>query len=150
MQQVCRSVSGFERIQQVMKRITGFLWAFFLLLQVAGQEQIIVKNRQYYLEKGKTQKTVAWVLAGTGTILIIGGVAGLMNNNDLFGTGGEVEALMMVGGVPVALASLAFFAMAEKSKAKAEVMVGPILQPVRMQGTTTKLAPGIVIRLRIR
>ena len=131
-----------------MKQLTGLLLAFLLLLRAAAQEPVIVKDKQYYLDKSKSQKTAAWIFAGAGTAMIIGGAIGFSQNFEVFGPGGETEALIMVAGVPVALASIPFFISASRNKGRAEAMAGPVLQPVPYYGGTTRFAAGVQIRIR--
>jgi hypothetical protein len=132
-----------------MKKLSGWLIAAFLFVQATAQEQQEIKNREYYLEKSKNQKTTAWLLAGSGAALTTAGIIGMLNNTEALGAGGNVEAILMVGGIPVALSSLILFSMAEKSKEKAGTVVVPVLQPVHLYGTVSKPIPGIGIRIRL-
>ncbi|HMO32357.1 MAG TPA: hypothetical protein PKE63_09280 [Lacibacter sp.] len=108
-----------------MKKILLMIAGVLLFLQLAAQQQPVVKDRQYYLDKSKSQRITGWVLAGAGSAMIIGGYIGFQENFDLFGPGGENEAWIMLLGVPVALSSIPFFISASKNKGRAEMMAGP-------------------------
>src|SRR5205809_5902274 len=80
-----------------------------------------------YLRKSKNQKTIAWVLLGSGTAMMVTGLilSGNAANNDPFGTltGSNEEAntgviLFAVGGV-AGLTSIPFFVAGSKNKQRA-------------------------------
>jgi hypothetical protein len=131
-----------------MKHVSGLIVALLLLVQATAQEPLVVKDKQYYLNKSKSQKTTAWILGGAGTAMVIGGAIAFGRNFELFGPGGETEALIMVAGVPVALASIPFFISAAKNKGKAEAMAGPSLQTIPY-GTTRVVVSGVTVKIRL-
>jgi hypothetical protein len=128
-----------------MKRIVSFLVALGFLFQLTAQEQPVVKDRQYYLDKSKSQRTTAWLLAATGTAMIVGGAIAF-NENFSLSSGAEGEGLLMIVGVPVALSSIPLLISAGNNKAKAEAMAGPVLEPVQLPGIT-KIMPGVGVKV---
>ena len=126
-----------------MKQISGCILAFFLALQVMGQDVPVVKDKQYYLDKSKAQRTTGWIFAGAGVAMIVGGTIAVQESLS------NTEGLIAFAGVPVALASIPFFISASRNKERAEAMVGPVLQPVQLYGTAKTYVPGIAIRIRL-
>ena len=91
------------------------------------------KTKEYFLEKSKKQKTVAWVLLGTGATAIITGILieaphrGTGDSQSF--TGGAIE----VGGIICTLTSIPFFISSSKNKKRAAALAisnRPLLQPV--------------------
>ena len=73
-----------------------------------------------YLKKSKTQKTVAWVLLGTGTAMTIGGViAGRNGVDDIDPNEATNGAALIVGGIVLDIASIPFFISGAKNKQRA-------------------------------
>ena len=131
-----------------MKRMYCMLLTLAFFLEAMAQQQLVVKDKAYYLNKSKNQKTAAWILAGLGGAMMVGGAIGFAQNFEVFGPGGETEAAIMIAGAPVALASIPFFISAARNKGRAEVLVGPQLQPLRLYGGNSRLAPGIGVQIR--
>lgn len=136
-----------------MKKMLALLISLLWLLQLTAQDQPVVKDKQYYLDKSKNQRTTGWVLAGAGTAMIVVGAITFDRNFsiDLFGEGsggGEAEAWVMVLGVPVALSSIPLFISASKNKQRAEMMAGPGIQPIRLTDRTVRSAQGITLTVR--
>ena len=73
-------------------------------------------TRADYLKKSKNQRTIAFVLAGGGSIAWLAGVSKYMNQDDNVDGGGE--AAMIIGGT-AALTSIPFFIISSKNKKKA-------------------------------
>lgn len=72
-----------------------------------------------YLKKSKKQKTIAFFLAGGGSIAWLVGASKYMNQGDNIDGGGE--AAMIIGGT-AALASIPLFIISSKNKKKAMSM----------------------------
>ena len=75
-------------------------------------------SKDYYLKKSKNQKTIGWILLGSGGGLIITGIIVQSSNEKNHGgsyAGGEIA---LVGIVP-AVASIPFFISSSKNKRKA-------------------------------
>lgn len=135
-----------------MKRLISLFLFLVWLLPLTAQE-LVVKDKQYYLEKSKRQRTTGWVLAGMGTAMIVVGAITFNQNFNIDWTsegsgGGDIEGWVMVLGVPVALSSIPFFVSASKNKGRAEMMAGPGVQPIRITDRQVRSAPGITITIR--
>lgn len=90
----------------------------FLLFTVSAFSQDKIRNKDFYLQKSKNQKTVFYVFASTGTALIITGIILGAAHNDPdteYYTGGFIAA----GGFAALAASLPFFIASNKNKRKA-------------------------------
>ena len=73
-----------------------------------------------YLQKSKTQKTIAWVLLGSGTVLIGAGVIVTVNGEaNLSFDDAESGAALIVAGAVADIASIPFFILGAKNKRKA-------------------------------
>ena len=76
-------------------------------------------TKDYYLQKSKNQKTVAWVLLGGGLgIAAAGGIVQLIHENQRNG-GFNLDftgAFIAIGGGVIALSSIPFFISSSKNK----------------------------------
>jgi hypothetical protein len=73
-----------------------------------------------YLKKSKTQKTVAWVLVGTGTTLMVVGLStGLHAANDVSFNEAATGGGLIIGGAILDLGSTPLFIAGAKNKRKA-------------------------------
>ncbi|CAN5826764.1 hypothetical protein BH10BAC2_BH10BAC2_49020 [soil metagenome] len=100
---------------------------FCLLLSIAGKvfsqadtamPQSSIKTD--YLKKSKTQKTVAWVLLGAGTSMIVGGIiAGRNAVDDVSFDEASNGAALIGGGLVVDLVSIPFFISGARNKGRA-------------------------------
>lgn len=101
-----------------------------LSLQTFSQESTTsVYNKDYYLKKSKTQKTIGWVVLGAGTSLIAAGlITGSGKSDDL----GDVFAggAYIVSGVVLDAVSIPFFVSASKNKKRAVAAVAFRIQPM--------------------
>lgn len=85
-------------------------------------------SKAYYLQKSKTQKTVAWVLAGSGTVMMIAGtiINTDQNLDNVIGAFADEAStnenkglwLCYVGGA-AAITSVPFFISSHKNKKRA-------------------------------
>jgi hypothetical protein len=79
-------------------------------------------TREYYLEKSKNQRTVAWVMLGGGIALSIVGIVGasatLFDDNNAADTYGAVAAI----GVGLSLGSIPFFIASGRNARKAATL----------------------------
>lgn len=97
------------------------LYLVTLLIFNSGISQNIeIQNKEYYLQKRKTNMTAGWFCLGIGVVGIAGGVA--LDFSDNFLNGGSYNntglTLAYVGGGLV-LTSIPLFAAANKNKKKA-------------------------------
>ncbi len=106
-----------------------------------------------YARKAKTQKIVAWVLAGAGAGLIATGfiVAG-QDKND---TGDVIDdtfggAAYIASGAVLGLGSIPFFILSSKNKKKAGLSGKLMIQPVYVSvpGSKGRVTSGIGINLK--
>lgn len=90
-----------------------------------------------YLQKSKNQKTVAWVLLGGGTALVITGGILYESNTNRTGVSGAINGSTGLSLVEIGLVSMAgsipFFISASKNKKKAmttsfKMETAPIIQ----------------------
>ena len=107
-----------------MKQI--FFLPAFLIFIVTCYGQVPNSSKDYFLEKGKNQKTAAWIMLTGGTAVAITGFV-LANkqidnddplNLDNLETGGGFAILGIVG-IGSALASIPFFISSAKNKRRA-------------------------------
>jgi hypothetical protein len=99
-----------------MKKIILFIQLLQFLIRSFGQQQTTSApiTKTDYLQKSKSQKTVAWILFGGGTIMMITGVVVMSEN--LFTTKGTGLA---VAGLIVSVASIPLFIASGKNKRRA-------------------------------
>jgi len=92
------------------------------------QKTTEVKDKDYYLQKSKDKKTVAWVLLGAGTAAIIGGAIGFNQTFCIFcedNGASNAYGFLMLGGVVADLASIPFFISASHyKKIAADISIG--------------------------
>ena len=101
--------------------------AIFLLILFAGRSFSQVDNstsrtaiKADYLKKSKTQKTVAWVLAVTGTTLIvIGGSVGVHGAEDISLNDAATGGALIIAGTVMDLGSIPLFIAGAKNKRRA-------------------------------
>jgi hypothetical protein len=131
---------------------------FFLLMLFAGKtfSQVDTSTshtslKTDYLKKSKTQKTIAWILLGTGTTLIVigssigtHGVEDLSYNEAAAGAGFIIAgALMDIGSIPL------FIAGAKNKRRAMSVTINNELIPRLQQGMIARV-PMPTIGLRVR
>ncbi len=107
-----------------MKKIICFLTLLLFVAKSFSQSTTLSKD--YYLEKSKTQKTVAWVMLGGGVAMATAGLV-ITNKhvnddpfealNNLGTTGGS--AILTIAGIGSALGSIPFFISSAKNARKA-------------------------------
>ena len=105
-----------------MKKLVAAIVFMLVGIQSFAQETV-KKDRDYFLQKSKNQRTAAWILTGAGAALAIGGGIGFNQNFELFGPGGETEAGIMVAGVALVAAGVALHIVATNSKQKADLVI---------------------------
>jgi hypothetical protein len=93
------------------------------------------ESYEYYMRKSKTNKTIGWVLAGTGTALAIGGAIAATkevteNVLNLDTKLSDTDDILLGAGVACAVASVPFFISAGKNKKRAKIAVGT--QPITL------------------
>jgi hypothetical protein len=133
-----------------MKKIIWYVVFMLLFWQSALPQQVTepVKDKAYYLNKSKKEKTKAWILLGGGTAMLVAGIVGFNKEFDLDG-GGIPQAMVAILGGAFVIASPFAFSSASKNKAKAEAMAGVLLVPAPQvtQKSTQKTMPSIGMRI---
>jgi hypothetical protein len=106
-----------------MKYILTLCIALSFTVNVFSQKDTSVPNaamKTDYLKKSKTQKTIAWVLLGSGIVLIGAGIiVGENGVNDVSLNEATSGAALIVAGAVVDIASIPFFILGAKNKRKA-------------------------------
>ena len=94
-----------------------------------------------YLKKSKTQKTVGWVLLGTGTtLMVVGLTTGLHAADDVSFNEAATGGGLIIGGAILDLGSIPLFIAGAKNKRKAmSVTVNNNLVPSLRQGVITHI-----------
>lgn len=101
-----------------------------------------------YLKKSKKQKTIAFFLAGGGSIAWLVGVSKYMNQSDNIDGGGE--AAMIIGGT-AALASIPLFIISSKNKKKAMSMSlkNQMLPQLQSSGFVYRSVPSLTLKFSL-
>lgn len=101
-----------------MKKIKLALLLSLFAISVSAQQTTSSPGltKSDYLKKSKNQRTIAFVLAGGGSIAWLAGLNKYMDQRDYKDGGGE--AAMIIGGT-AALASIPLFIISSKNKKKA-------------------------------
>ena len=141
-----------------MKRIVVMVVIILFSMSLSGQqtepERQLVK--QDYLLKSKNQKTVGWVLLGSGaamffTGIIVGSSNSSDNPNEWFGPNFETGATILLGGIVAGLASIPFFISSASNARKAAIISfnnQKILLP--QYGRTAVITqPSVMLKIRI-
>ena len=101
-------------------KIISFLLVFFAIALAAFSQQINLSptlTKQDYLQKNKEQKTIAWILFGSGLAMVGGGLAINLSGGILNGKGSKGLWLAYAGGATT-LTSIPLFIAASKNKKK--------------------------------
>lgn len=124
-----------------MKRTAAISILVLLSLLSVAQQTSIKKDRAYFLDKSRSQRTAAWILTGAGAAMAIGGGIGFNENFSLFGPGGETEAAIMIVGTVMVAAGIALHIMATNSKQKADLVITgiPYQGPTQNKWTQKKM-----------
>ena len=141
-----------------MKKITGL---FFILTFSAGisfaQNTSPYDNaaidQEDFLKKSRSQRTIGWIMAGTGTALVATGFvvafADAMEtafSGDSYNKTGEA---MIIGGVACAAGSIPLFIAANKNKKKARLAIGTQTIPVGFRPGQQLRYPSAGIRIQL-
>lgn len=124
-----------------MKKLTLTIAIIFFSFSVFSQviaSQAAKSQKELYddfIRKSKTNKTIGWVLAGTGSALAIGGVIAatkevtenVLNPQPRLN---DTDDVLLGAGLVCAVASIPFFISAGKNKRKAKLAVGT--QPITL------------------
>jgi uncharacterized MAPEG superfamily protein len=103
------------------------LIALFSLLMIGmhlfGQQS--TANRDMYRQKSQDQRTAGWILTGLGGAMMIGGSIAFANNFEVFGPGGEAEAVVIALGAGITTAGIILLAKSQKNKSRADAFIYP-------------------------
>ncbi len=121
-----------------MKKLYSFLLLMAFGLYTYAQQipaDTVVKNKEYYLEKRKSQRTTGWVLFGVGGALTISGIIWASTQPNPFSwtadnsKSSDAPYFMTIGGMVTMLASIPFFVSSHKNNLKAiQLSIGPKME----------------------
>lgn len=110
------------------------------------------------MKKSRTQKTIAWVMVGTGVAVAVAGYAILAKKTDDDPLGyftdenyGDKEASFIIAGGVVAVGSIPLFIISSKNKKRAagiSFIQQPVFMPVQ-NSFAYKHQPGISIKIKL-
>ena len=101
-----------------MKNIIFSLVLLLFVVKSFSQTAGSALSKDYYLKKSKNQKTIGWILLGSGGGLIITGIIVQSSNERNHGGSSSGGEIALVGIVPT-LVSIPFFISSSKNKRKA-------------------------------
>ena len=114
-----------------MKKIILTFCSFaFLLNQTFAQNH----NQDYYLDKSHSQRTTGWILTSIGGAMIIGGSIAFSENFEIFGPGGESEAIIIGAGTVITGVGVIQLIKASKNKIRAGVSINNYMKPTLNNG----------------
>ena len=103
-------------------------------------------TRADYLHKSKTQKTVAWILVGTGATMFAIAAPGNVSLG--------ANAALVIGGAAAILASIPFFIGGAKNKRKASAMTASLRMEnadvFRGYSMTHTYYPALSVKINLR
>jgi hypothetical protein len=100
-----------------------------LLLFISSYGQKISGDKEIYRQKSQDQKTAGWVLTGLGSAMIIGGSIAFSQNFEVFGPGGESEAVIIGLGTAITAVGIIMLVKSKINKTRAEAFIYPKLYP---------------------
>ena len=132
-------------------KITKLALLLFLFAISASAQQTTSApglTKSDYLKKSKKQKTIAFVLAGGGSIAWLAGLSKYMDQRDNKDGGGE--AAMIIGGT-AALASIPLFIISSRNKKKAMSMSfkNQMLPQLQSSGFVYQTIPSIHLKISL-
>jgi hypothetical protein len=143
-----------------MKKI--ILGTLLLFMAASAYCQDVITKQpltpQQYLKKSKEQKTAAWVLLGTGVVLIPIGTTVAVNdlNIDVWGTGttekeSSLGPALFFGGLSLAIGSIPLFIAGARNKGKVRAVSANLkLENAHfMQPGTLTAYPSLAIKVRL-
>lgn len=131
---------------------------FFISVVIFSQQTnpALPSTKQDFLKKSKSQKIIAWILAGTGVTSVIISIA-TIDGTELFsslaGNNKPVNrfGILFFGGCIVSLSSIPFFISSGKNKRKAMSLSFKMEQVPQLQiaSLVNKPIPSISLKLRL-
>ncbi len=133
------------------------LLLFVLSLQATSQQTTITNEKLQidYQKKSTSQKTIAWILAGTGVTTVIISIATFDGTEIFYSLAGNNKPInrfgaLFFGGSAVALSSIPFFIISGKNKRKAMSLSFNIQQMPQLKQTSIAYCPIPSLKLKIR
>jgi hypothetical protein len=108
-----------------MKKVFSLLLLMAFGVYTYAQQTPVdtAKAREIYLEKSKSQKTVAWILLGAGTVSTIGGIY------VAFASTSDAGEIMFIAGLASIAGSIPLFIISHNNKQKAlRLAIGPKIE----------------------
>ncbi len=111
-----------------MKRLCGLFLLMTVVICTYAQEipTGIIKNKQYYLGKSKSQKTAGWIIFGVGATALLTGVFVRAAETSFYiitigssSNSSNAPEILMIGGAVFMVGSIPLFISAHDNKLKA-------------------------------
>ena len=127
--------------------------AIFLSIIIPSFSQVITDkqfSKNYYLQKSKNQKTVAWILLAGGTAMAVGGAISFSHNYD-YGSNSatDISGFLLLGGIVSDIVSIPFFISSSNNKKKAGAIAisnRQIYLPMK-EGFAIKAQPTVTVSI---
>ena len=114
-----------------MKKFLLSVCSFALIFNQAFAQN---HNQEFYLDKSHSQRTTGWILTSIGGAMIIGGSIAFAENFEIFGPGGESEAIIVGAGTVMAGIGVIQLIKASKNKIRAGVSINNYMKPTLNNG----------------
>ncbi len=137
-----------------MKQIFIFIFLVLFSVSIFGQSVTPHPDKDYYLHKSKSQKTVAWVMLGGGVTLMAVGLAAMQSaviDDNLGGKPSSFGAgdVLFYTGLASSVVSIPMFISAGKNKKKAAeiaIKVNPVLS-TQQNFVTVQKQPALSLKV---
>jgi hypothetical protein len=131
-----------------MKKIILSLILLSFVVKSFGQTTLnLASSKDHYLKKSRTQKTIGWILLGTGAGIAAYGLITINNYTDNEFTG----ALIAIGGGVVGASSIPFFISSARNKRKAATLSFSTKKNLLLQqhAFAYKMQPAIALKIAL-
>lgn len=132
-----------------MKKNVFFMALLLFAVTSFGQSTTPTFSRDHYLRKIKIQKTIAWILLGTGTGIATYGLLNINNYSDNEWGFNATGALIAIGGAVVGVTSIPFFTSAARNKRKAAALSFGAKRNLLLQQNSfaCKIQPAVTLKI---
>jgi len=147
--------------KQAVKRLYGVFLMMTVAFYTYAQEipAANVKNKQYYLGKSKSQKTVGWIIFGVGATALLTGLTVRTAETSFYiitigssSNSSNAPEILMIGGVVFMVGSIPLFISAHDNKLKAlELSIVPKMEENAelIQMYVGKYQPAISLKIKL-